>query len=427
VDRERGAELIRSAASSGLEEAMESLMNMYLTGKGVARDGKEAARWKEKLNEALYLKVSRGAENVKNTQDAIKNEAASRSGASTMEELEVSYQRTRSLRFLRSNVEAIIKNWYEEQLELSKMYFAAGDSGNGERVILETLKFAKDNKEYFPISLAPKGMIGDENSNIDTSYYDLNIMLVDCFIKAQRLEFAHEHLKKTKEWLDRIQANSTQKNIKIIKYSLEAKLAEVLYSMGDFEEAYRIISASATEYVEFIRESVVKGKVEAVNELQIIKGEAIEFIAAVDELYAVLCGQFALLGEVTLKLKKYGEAKNAFNEAAAANERAGRKKKKSIEVRCRLDMIDALIGLNEDTEECFRQAERAIAFLDEDTIEVSFLKAKILLKRGDVAAQKNKAEAKAYYQMALAIAQRLEKDAPSKEHIELLNELKEKD
>ena len=48
VDAERSLELIKGAAEAGVPEAMEQLIMMYETGKGVARDYYEGVRWREK-------------------------------------------------------------------------------------------------------------------------------------------------------------------------------------------------------------------------------------------------------------------------------------------------------------------------------------------------------------------------------------------
>ena len=52
VNKERGADLIRSAARDGLPEAMEKLVVMYRAGDGVKRDHKTAVQWQEKLVDA---------------------------------------------------------------------------------------------------------------------------------------------------------------------------------------------------------------------------------------------------------------------------------------------------------------------------------------------------------------------------------------
>ena len=53
VDAERAFELIKGAAEAGVPEAMEQLIMMYETGKGVARDYYEGVRWREKQVEYL--------------------------------------------------------------------------------------------------------------------------------------------------------------------------------------------------------------------------------------------------------------------------------------------------------------------------------------------------------------------------------------
>ena len=52
VNKEKGADLIQSAARDGLPEAMEKLADMYRTGDGVKRDHKAAVQWQEKLVDA---------------------------------------------------------------------------------------------------------------------------------------------------------------------------------------------------------------------------------------------------------------------------------------------------------------------------------------------------------------------------------------
>ena len=53
VDAERAMELITGAAEAGVPEAMEQLVMMYETGKGVTRDYYEGVRWREKHVEYL--------------------------------------------------------------------------------------------------------------------------------------------------------------------------------------------------------------------------------------------------------------------------------------------------------------------------------------------------------------------------------------
>ena len=48
VDAERALELITSSAEAGVPEAMEQLVTMYETGKGVTRDYYEGVRWRER-------------------------------------------------------------------------------------------------------------------------------------------------------------------------------------------------------------------------------------------------------------------------------------------------------------------------------------------------------------------------------------------
>ena len=48
VDVERAVQLIKGAAEAGVPEAMEQLVTMYETGKGVGRDYFEGVRWREK-------------------------------------------------------------------------------------------------------------------------------------------------------------------------------------------------------------------------------------------------------------------------------------------------------------------------------------------------------------------------------------------
>ena len=53
VDRQRGAELITSAAEAGLIEAMEKLVSMYRTAEAVERDWNTAISWQKKLFSVL--------------------------------------------------------------------------------------------------------------------------------------------------------------------------------------------------------------------------------------------------------------------------------------------------------------------------------------------------------------------------------------
>ncbi len=58
VDFERALKLITYAAENDVLEAIEKLVNMYSSGKGVNRDSKEAIRWQSNLVELLKLQTS---------------------------------------------------------------------------------------------------------------------------------------------------------------------------------------------------------------------------------------------------------------------------------------------------------------------------------------------------------------------------------
>ena len=64
VDAERALELIKGAAEAGVPEAMEQLVTMYETGKGVERDYYEGVRWREK--HVGYLRKAYEAEQTGN-------------------------------------------------------------------------------------------------------------------------------------------------------------------------------------------------------------------------------------------------------------------------------------------------------------------------------------------------------------------------
>ena len=68
VDSERALTLITYAAEHDIREAMEKLVHMYRSGKGVARDYKEAIHWQSKVVESLKLKTSPDS----NTEDVLK-------------------------------------------------------------------------------------------------------------------------------------------------------------------------------------------------------------------------------------------------------------------------------------------------------------------------------------------------------------------
>lgn len=56
VDYDRAVKLILAAADSGVPEAMEQLVTMYETGKGVSRDYQEGVKWRKKYIEVLRKK-----------------------------------------------------------------------------------------------------------------------------------------------------------------------------------------------------------------------------------------------------------------------------------------------------------------------------------------------------------------------------------
>ena len=60
VDFERAVKLIRRAAEAGVPEAMEQLVTMYETGKGVSRDYHEGVAWRRKYVEYLRLRYEAG-------------------------------------------------------------------------------------------------------------------------------------------------------------------------------------------------------------------------------------------------------------------------------------------------------------------------------------------------------------------------------
>lgn len=63
VDRDRGVELITSAADAALPEAMSKLREMYHTGAGVEMDLREAVKWSEKM--VVCLQSSLGEDHIK--------------------------------------------------------------------------------------------------------------------------------------------------------------------------------------------------------------------------------------------------------------------------------------------------------------------------------------------------------------------------
>ena len=69
VDSERALELITSAAEAEVPEAMEQLVTMYETGKGVRRDYYEGVRWREK--HVAYLRKAYKAEPTKKRADEL--------------------------------------------------------------------------------------------------------------------------------------------------------------------------------------------------------------------------------------------------------------------------------------------------------------------------------------------------------------------
>ncbi|HBA48759.1 MAG TPA: hypothetical protein DCZ91_13365 [Lachnospiraceae bacterium] len=164
-DVARGLELIRGAAQSGLWEAVFELVDMYGTGKGVALDYREAARWQERAVQQLREAYAAGQdmETAQKLIDGLAELGDYRYGVRDLEGAEAAYQEMEGIletfRELSPQEELASGYFAEYCMKMAKNLYAAGKLGMAEEYCLKQKKYI-DSCNNDTVKMENRTMLG---------------------------------------------------------------------------------------------------------------------------------------------------------------------------------------------------------------------------------------------------------------------------
>lgn len=425
VDNQRAVSLITSAAEGGCEQAMQKLLDMYMNGNGVKRDYNEAIKWKMHLNQIIRDEVLEDLKEVERREKELQPPSGRKA---TMEELMVGYERHKAFKFFCSFVSKKVYEWYSAQSELSEMYHQAGNSEKRKEVLLKTVEHSLGVPAFHSYNIIPQDIVTDEE--IETTFFNLHLKLVDCLISERKYGLAEEWVLKTTERF-RLNADTFvgkhAKDIKLLKLNLELKTGQILYAQERYEEANYFMIGLDKEILSFIDECLSGDDHVFLDDYSTsIKANNVLYLNMVmSDLCALATEHAMLFGMIQIKLGLMEEAIKSFRDAIANNKKSDRKIDKKKEIICYLQLAELYALLNEydEMQQIIKKAERLLEYTQENTVETLVLRREFFKKCGEIARLRHSAQAAEYFEEAIKIAEGLISDVPTAENAVCLAEL----
>lgn len=441
VDYPRALELITGAAESGLEQAMQKLVDIYTNGIGVPRDCEKACLWKARINQMLWEDLQEKFREITTRKQEIEevspfNKKDVRRAYSVME---VYKDAVSSLRCFMTLVHSAVKNWCEKQTELSEMYRRFNNPAAAKKVLTETLRLLEEAPEYDHTNIYDYDFISEANTiSVDTAVFQLYQTLISYYLDERKYSLAEQWQKKLGQWAEAVTEKYGTENPDVAQFLRELALVQAgfLYRQGEYQAAKSLLNEKIQELVVLIKKvcsadtADMSATMDNDGQMHVSGGGFGDFMSVymrMPYIYNFFSDAFMLTGEINRKLGLVQETFDAYDEAVASNRAAQQKALLRREIHGKLRMAEYAARL--------KDTDRAVALLQEVEERLSYTKensAELLAFRRDYhtaaaeVALLSGGDALVQLEKAAALAQELVQEAPHCENLAALIDLHEK-
>lgn len=409
VDKDRGADLIRSAANANYEPAMEKLIEMYRNGQGVPRDAREVFRWKWKQAQ-LILKRDIIDKLLEVTKIELDHTYSKMAFPSSNGSHYVEYETNHVIKLRKNTISMCALNWLQSLTEAAQIL---RDAGGVPTKILDELKPSiRFLEEYANLdTYLLQNQSGLNDFSMERRVLDFYIMQVELLLEAHDYSGAEALLNKMDANFREANAGTWQGCI--YEGHIFQLRMELLLDQGDYEKAELCREAWEQYLPTAIRrfntaaaqERATYDPLEAVLML-LMQTQALDFAGKQTGELCIAYGKAA--ARLYSAVGKSAEAESAYDEILGGL-RIAKKTDPALEAWTYLKMA----GLcTEKAAAYLDEAERRMVDLPQTDLRYMPLYRDYSMVQGDMAE-----DGTAHYEKAFTVALELAYDVPSPENM----------
>ena len=438
VDYPRALELITGAAESGLEEAMQKLVDIYANGIGAPRDYEKACYWKNRCNQHLWKKLQGQFDELASREADLNAIDLSKNSGNRY----VYSEAKKALAYFRTRVGGAVKEWCEKQTELSEMYRRFNLPEKAKEVLIQTILRLEENPFYDVTNIDGYEVISEPNAtSFNRSYPNLFKKLIGYCLEERKYSLAEEWRQRLSQWTAAVTERYGPENLDVGEFTRELSLlqADFLERQGKPQEAVDLLNAKVQEVVALIQKarntntSDMTAEPDENGGIRITGGsfgDFLEIYMRMHVFFAFFCESFFRISKINRKRGLIQETFDAYDEVVTSNRWLKRYHRDSLqwEILGKLGMAEYALRLEkqETTDTLMKEVEERLLYSQSNSPEMDAYRREYYATAAEIALLRGEDTPTELFEQAITLAEELVKEAPNHENLSALIHLYER-